>query len=73
MSSEAIFRDVSWKTGQFAEDTLVFRGELSPGDVKVAIRNATGLVAPGKITSAEYVSTNGAPEALMITVGATRK
>jgi hypothetical protein len=61
------------ETGQFEGDTLVFRGELSAGDVKVAIRNTTRLVAPGKITSAEYASTNGAPEALTVTVEATRK
>jgi len=61
------------ETGQFEGYTLVFRGEFSAGDVKVALRNTTRLVAPGKISSAEYASTNGSPEALMVTVEATKK
>jgi hypothetical protein len=59
--------------GQFEGDTLVFRGEVSMGATKLAMRNTTKLAAPNKIVSAEYVAVNGAPESLMLTVEAVRK
>jgi hypothetical protein len=55
------------QTGQFAGDTLVFRGEFSMDASKMAMRNTTKLAAPNKIVSAEYVSLNGAPKSLMMT------
>src|SRR5277367_2497755 len=61
------------ETGQFEGDTLVFRGVFTVGETKIALRNTTRLVAPGKISSSEYLATNGAPESLMVTVEATKK
>jgi hypothetical protein len=61
------------QTGQFEGHTLVFRGEFSMGATKMAMRNTTKLAAPNKIVSAEYISLNGAPESLMMTVDATKK
>lgn len=61
------------QTGQFEGDTLVFRGEVSMGATKLAMRNTTKLAAPNKIVSAEYVAVNGAPESLMLTVEASKK
>jgi hypothetical protein len=61
------------QTGQFEGDTLVFRGEVSMGATRLAMRNTTKLAAPNKIVSAEYVAVNGAPESLMLTVEASKK
>ena len=61
------------ETGQFEGDTLVYRAEFSIGAMKFAIRNTTKLVAPGKISSSEYLAANGAPERLLLTVEATKK
>jgi hypothetical protein len=61
------------QTGQSESDTLVFRGEVSMGATKLAMRNTTKLAAPNQIVSAEYVAVNGAPESLMATVEASKK
>ena len=61
------------ETGQFEGEALVFRGEFAMGPTKVAVRNTTRLVSPGKIVSQEYSSANGAPEALFLTVEAVKK
>jgi len=61
------------ETGRFEGDALVYRGELSMGDTKVALRNTTRNPAPGKIVSEEYVSTNGSPEKLLVRVEATKR
>jgi hypothetical protein len=61
------------ETGQFEGDTLVFRGEFSMAEVKMAVRNTTKLAAPGKIITAEYFAVNGAPETLLLNVEATKK
>jgi hypothetical protein len=61
------------QTGQFAGDTLVFRGEVSMGATKLATRNTTKLAAPNKIVSAEYEAVNGAPESLVLTVETAKK
>ena len=61
------------ETGQFEEDVLIYRGEISMGDKKVAIRNTTRLVAPGKIVSEQYVSVPGKPEKLLVHVEATKR
>jgi hypothetical protein len=61
------------ETGQFEGDTLVFRGEFSMGATKVALRNSTRLVAPGKIVSEDFTSANGAPEKLFLRLEATKR
>jgi hypothetical protein len=61
------------ETGQFEGDALVFRGEFSMGATKVALRNSTRLVAPGKIVSEDFTSANGAPEKLFLRLDATKR
>jgi len=61
------------ETGQFEGDALVFRGEFSAGGAKMALRNSTRVVAPGKIESDEYISINGAPETPLVKVEAKKK
>lgn len=61
------------ETGQFEGDALVFRGEFSMGATKVALRNSTRLIAPGKLVSEEFSSANGAPEKLFLRVDATKR
>ncbi len=61
------------ETGQFEGDALVYRSELSMGDKKVALRNTTRLVAPGKIVSEQYVASSAGPERLIVRVEATKR
>jgi hypothetical protein len=61
------------QTGQWEDDTLVYRGEFTAGAMKAALRNATKLTAPGKIVSQQFSSVNGAAEALLVRVEATKK
>jgi len=61
------------ETGQFEGDALVFRGEFSMSATKVAIRNSTRLVGPGKLISEEFISANGAPEKLFLRIDATKR
>jgi hypothetical protein len=51
---------------------LVFRGEFSMAGMKIAVRNSTRLVSPGKIVSDEFSSRNGAPETLFLRVEAKK-
>jgi hypothetical protein len=60
-------------TGQWDGDTLVFRGELSAGAMKIALRNPARLTAPGKMLSEQYSSANAAPESLLVRVEATKR
>ena len=61
------------ETGQFEGDALVFRGEFSVEETKIGLRNATRIVAPGKLVSEEYTSMNGAPETLLVRVEAKKR
>jgi hypothetical protein len=61
------------ETGQFEGDALVFRGEFTMGVTKIAVRNSTRLVAPGKLVSDEFSSANGAPEKLFLRVEAKKR
>jgi hypothetical protein len=61
------------ETGQWEGDTLVYRGEFPSGAVKLGLRNATKLPGPGKMVSEQFSSVNGAPEALMVRVEATKR
>jgi hypothetical protein len=47
------------QTGQFEEDALVYRGELTGEGMKFKLRNVTRLVAPSKIVSEEYIAPEG--------------
>jgi hypothetical protein len=61
------------ETGGFEGDKLVFRGELPTSGVSIKLRNATWLEASGKLISEQYVSSNGAPEKLLVRVEASRQ
>jgi len=61
------------ETGQWEGETLVFHGGLSAGQMKLALRNAAKLMAPGKMASDAFSSANGAPEQLLVHVEATRR
>ena len=61
------------ENGQWEGDALVYRGDFSEGAMKYALRNITKLTGPGKLMSQEYSSANGAAEALLVTVEATKR
>jgi hypothetical protein len=61
------------ETGKFDGDTLIYRSEFSMGATKLALRNTTRLVGPGKLVSEEFFSVGGAPEVLFVRVEATRR
>ncbi|HUL16368.1 MAG TPA: hypothetical protein VLV88_10250 [Terriglobales bacterium] len=61
------------ETGQWEGDELVYRSEFSAGGMKFALRNATKFLDGGKISSDEYSSASGSPEALLVHVEAVRK
>jgi len=61
------------EAGQWEGDVLVYRFEFSAGPTKFALRNATKFLEGGKLTSDEFSSANGAPEALLVHVEATKK
>jgi hypothetical protein len=60
-------------TGQFEGDALVFRSELAAGGATFKLRNVTRVVAPGKLTSDEYMAKGDAPESLLVHVEATKR
>jgi hypothetical protein len=61
------------ETGQWENDALVYRFELSMGPTKIALRNVTKFLPDGKLTSEEFTSVNGAPETLFVHVAAVKK
>jgi hypothetical protein len=61
------------ETGQWENDTLVYRFELAMGPTKIALRNVTKFLPDGKLASDEFTSVNGAPETLLVHVEAARK
>jgi hypothetical protein len=61
------------ENGQWDGDSLVYRGEFAAGTMKYEMRNTAKLATSGKMTSQEYSSTNGAAEALLVTVEATKR
>src|SRR5215475_5674092 len=67
------FPSVVVQTGQWEDDALVFRFELSIGSAKIALRNVTKFLPGGKLSSDEFTSINGAPESLLVHVDATKK
>ena len=61
------------ETGAFEGEKLVFRGEFTSHGTTIKLRNATWLEPSGKLISEEYISSNGAPEALLVRVEATKQ
>lgn len=61
------------ETGQWENDVLVYRYEFSAGGTTFALRNATKFLEGGRLTSDEFSSTNGSPEALLVHVEAVKK
>ena len=61
------------ETGNFEGDTLVFRGEMVMGEMKISMRNNAQIDEKGKMTIDEYMVTGGAPESMVVHVVATRK
>ncbi|HXY00617.1 MAG TPA: hypothetical protein VEI54_06825 [Candidatus Limnocylindrales bacterium] len=61
------------ETGQWENDALVYRTELSIGVMKLALRNTTKFLDGGKIESEQFSSANGAPETLVVHVDAVKK
>jgi hypothetical protein len=57
------------ETGAFEGQKLVFRGEFS----NLKLRNATWMEPSGKLISEEFMSSNGAPEMLLVRVEATKQ
>jgi hypothetical protein len=60
-------------TGQFDGDVLTFRSELTMGNTKIAFRNTTQVVSPGKLATEQLYSAGGAPEVSMVRVEATKR
>jgi hypothetical protein len=61
------------ETGEFEGEKLVFRGEFGGPGMKVQLRNVTWMESPGKLISEQYLSSNGAPEKLLVRVEATKQ
>jgi hypothetical protein len=61
------------ETGQWENDALVYRFELSMGPTKIALRNVTKFLPDGKLASDEFTSVNGAPESLLVHIEALKK
>jgi len=59
--------------GNFESDLLVYRGEFSVGDQRIALRNTTRLAAPGHIVSEEFIKMEGQPEKLLVRVEAKKR
>ena len=60
------------RTGNFAGDALVYRGEFSMGEQRIALRNSTRFTAPNNISSDGFASVNGQPEKLLVHVDAVK-
>jgi hypothetical protein len=61
------------QTGQWEGESLVFRGEMTMGSSKIALRNTTMLRPDGTLVSEQASSRNGGPETLVVRVEAVRK
>ena len=61
------------ETGAFEGEKLVFRGEFSTKNGTLKLRNATWVEKSGKLISEEYISSNGAPETLLVRVEAPKQ
>lgn len=61
------------ETGNFEGDALVFRGEMTVGETKIAMRNNARVDGKGTMIVEEYSAMGGAPESLLVHVEAKRK
>jgi hypothetical protein len=61
------------ENGTWEGDTLVYSTEFSMGPKTVKLRNTTRVTEPGKLISEEYSSADGSPEALLVSVEATKR
>jgi hypothetical protein len=61
------------ETGEFEGEKLVFHGDLPTSGMNLKLRNVTWLASPGKLISEQYLSSNGAPEKLLVRVEATKQ
>jgi hypothetical protein len=61
------------QTGQFEGDDLVFRSEFTARGSTMKLRNATRMVAPGKMVSEEFTQMKDAPESMFVRVEATKR
>jgi hypothetical protein len=67
------FQGALIETGQWLGDSLTFRASLTFGGGKVALRNTTRFTSDSTITSEQFSSAGGGPEALVVHVEAARK
>jgi hypothetical protein len=61
------------QTGQFENGVLVFRSEFSMGGKTMGLRYTAKFMAPNKLEAAEYMSSGGGPEVLLMKVDATKR
>jgi len=61
------------QTGSFEGNALVYRGDLSMGDQRIALRNSTRFIAPNRISSDEFSAVNGQLEKLLVHIEAVRR
>ena len=61
------------ESGQFEEEALVLRSELSAAGATMKLRNVTRVTAPGKLVSEEYMAMKDAPESLLVRVEAKKR
>jgi hypothetical protein len=67
------FPGVFIEDGHWDGESLVFRGQMSLGAMKVVHRTSTKLLPNGTLVSDSFTSANGAPEKLLLHVEASRK
>jgi hypothetical protein len=61
------------ETGEFEGEKLVLRRVFDAGGAKIQLRSVTWLASPGKLIHEQYLSSNGAPEKLLVRVEATKQ
>jgi uncharacterized protein DUF1579 len=61
------------ETGQFEDDALVYRSELSLPGGAVKLRNVTRVTGPGTLVSEEFMTMKDAPETLFVHVEAKKR
>jgi hypothetical protein len=61
------------ETGQFEDDTLVYRFEFPVEGGSVKLRNVTRVTGPGTLVSEEFMTMKDAPETLFVRVDAKKR
>jgi uncharacterized protein YndB with AHSA1/START domain len=59
--------------GNFESDLLVYRGEFTASNQRMALRNTTRLTAPGHLVSEEFIQMEGQAERLLLRVEAKKR